>query len=77
MNTALQCLSNTLPLTQYFLLKKFIPDINNDNVLGSNGEIVFSYIKTLTTLWAKDVSSFSPNMMKRAAGKMNAMFEGF
>ena len=31
MNTALQCLSHTKPLTTYFLSKKFISDYNNKN----------------------------------------------
>jgi hypothetical protein len=34
MNSMLQCLSNTQPLTQYFLQNRHLPDINVDNVLG-------------------------------------------
>lgn len=55
----------------------FKPDLNVDNVLGSKGEIVYAYLKTLSQLWVKENKSFSPNMMKRAAGNMNPMFEGY
>lgn len=35
MNSALQCLSNTLPLTEYFLSKAYKKEINKTNVLGT------------------------------------------
>ena len=35
MNSALQCLSHTMALTEYFLGGHFIPEINKDNALGS------------------------------------------
>jgi len=37
MNSALQCLSNSWPLTNYFLQKHFINEINEDNPLGTKG----------------------------------------
>lgn len=35
MNSALQCLSNTWPLTKYFLDDHFKSEINMDNPLGT------------------------------------------
>ena len=39
MNSALQCLSNTWPLTRYFLDQHFREEINYDNPLGTKGEL--------------------------------------
>lgn len=39
MNSALQCLSNTWPLTRYFLDEHFREEINYDNPLGTKGEL--------------------------------------
>ena len=36
MNSALQCLSHTEELTKYFLLKKYIDEINKKNKLGTS-----------------------------------------
>jgi ubiquitin carboxyl-terminal hydrolase 4/11/15 len=35
MNSALQCLSHTEELTKYFLLKKYVDEINKKNKLGT------------------------------------------
>lgn len=35
MNSALQCLSNTMPLTNYFLYNEFLRDLNFKNPLGA------------------------------------------
>ncbi len=45
MNSMLQCLSNTEPLTAYFLSDKYLEELNLDNVLGSG---------------VGDVATFSP-----------------
>jgi ubiquitin carboxyl-terminal hydrolase 4/11/15 len=34
MNSMLQCLSNTQPLTEYFLSERYLDELNKDNVLG-------------------------------------------
>ena len=34
MNSMLQCLSNTQPLTEYFLSDQYLEELNVDNVLG-------------------------------------------
>ena len=35
MNSALQCLSNTYDLTDYFINNNFVCDLNTDNPLGT------------------------------------------
>jgi ubiquitin carboxyl-terminal hydrolase 4/11/15 len=43
MNTALQCLASCEPLTEYFLGKEYIKNINYGNHLGTFGEIATRY----------------------------------
>lgn len=43
MNSALQCLSNTPPLTEYFLSGQYKSDINKTNPLGMKGRIAEEY----------------------------------
>ena len=51
MNSSLQCLSNTLDLTKYFLLKYYLNDINRGNKLGSNGTIASKYYELIEKMW--------------------------
>ena len=77
MNSALQCLSAAWPLTNYFLKKFFLSDVNTDNPLGTKGKVVFFYARLLNELWNKNSSSFSPSALKNAIGKHNPMFSGY
>lgn len=43
MNSALQCLSNVSPLTEYFLSNKYIKDLNLDNPIGTGIKIKFFF----------------------------------
>lgn len=51
MNSCLQCLSHTLPLTQYFLNSYYENEINKDNVLGTKGKLAKTYAKFIKTMW--------------------------
>jgi len=73
MNSALQCLSNTWPFTSFFLGKHFMSEINEDNVLGSRGELVFNYVNFLSNAWVKEKDNYSPNQLKRCVGNINIM----
>ena len=53
MNSCIQCLSNILPLTKYFLFDKYKNDININNPMGSEGKIVTSYVELLKILWTQ------------------------
>ena len=52
MNSALQCMSNTPVLTDYFLADMHINDINRDNPLGMHGEIAESYANLIKAMWS-------------------------
>eukprot|EP00978_Attheya_sp_CCMP212_P047169 scaffold421244_cov58-Attheya_sp.AAC.14 len=78
LNSSLQCLSNTIPLTDYFLGYDYRKEINYDNVLGTNGELVTEYAKLVKQLWlgSNQSSSLAPSAFKRTLGKFNPQFQG-
>ncbi|KAJ3337935.1 CSN-associated deubiquitinating enzyme Ubp12 [Gonapodya sp. JEL0774] len=47
------CMSNTWPLTAYFLGPRWRDDLNRDNPLGMKGEIAESYARLVRELWAE------------------------
>jgi ubiquitin carboxyl-terminal hydrolase 4/11/15 len=53
MNSCLQCLSHTLPLTEYFLKSLYEGEINKDNPLGTKGKLVKSYAKFINAMWCQ------------------------
>ncbi|CAD8194982.1 unnamed protein product [Paramecium octaurelia] len=76
MNSALQCLSNTIELSRYFLDNSFKFDINTQNALGTKGEFasLFSYL--LKRLWLDKQTTISPFQFKRLVGKLSPNFAG-
>jgi ubiquitin C-terminal hydrolase len=51
MNSCLQCLSNTVPLTDYFLNSHYESEINRINPLGTKGKLAKSYAKFIQAMW--------------------------
>ena len=62
MNSSLQCLSNTYELTNFFLVtysdrrqkraaNKFINELPEKNVLGTEGRLVMAYAKLINEMW--------------------------
>lgn len=39
MNSSIQCVSNTIYLTKYFLDEHFWDELNEDNTLGTGGKL--------------------------------------
>lgn len=77
MNSALQCLSNTQPLTQYILTDEFIKDINPNNPLGMHGEIARTYADLIKVMWSGNNTSFLPREFKCAVSRFAPQFNGF
>jgi ubiquitin carboxyl-terminal hydrolase 4/11 len=71
MNSALQCMSNTYELTQYFLTGSFRAEINMENPLGSQGKIAKRFASFLKALWYESSKVFSPYGIKAAIAKLN------
>ena len=77
MNSALQCLSNTIPLTDYFLGNpNWKKEINRTNPLGMKGEIAKAYGMLVRQMWSgKD--SVTPRKFKKAVGNYAPQFSGY
>lgn len=77
MNAAIQCLSNTGPLTKYFLNDNHLADINPDNPLGMRGEIARSYSELIKTMWSGFHPNVPPRDFKVAVTQFAPQFSGF
>lgn len=60
----MQCLSNTPPLTEYFLNDKYQEELNFDNPLGMRGEIAKSYAELIKQMWSGKFSYVTPRAFK-------------
>ncbi|MEE6480703.1 hypothetical protein FKM82_012651 [Ascaphus truei] len=77
MNSAIQCLSNTPPLTEYFLNDKFQDELNLDNPLGMRGEIAKSYAELIKQIWSGKYSYVTPRAFKTQVGRFAPQFSGY
>lgn len=77
MNSGLQCLSNTIDLTKYFLFKLYKKDINEDNPLGLGGRLAIAYHSLLEDMWLANSQRTAPHDLKRTLGKRVARFAGY
>ena len=69
MNATIQCLSQTIPLTNYFLDEKNKRKINNKNI--SNLQLTRVYLELIEKLWEKKgPNSISPNNFKKFIEKI-------
>lgn len=76
MNSALQCLSHSAPLTRLFLSNKFQNDLNTTNPLGSGGRLAHAYDVVMKELWMRRSGSISPTALKRAISHFAPRFAG-
>ncbi|XP_037616562.1 ubiquitin carboxyl-terminal hydrolase 15-like isoform X4 [Sebastes umbrosus] len=77
MNSAVQCLSNIPPLTEYFLKDKFTEELNEDNPLGMKGEIAKAYSELIKQLWSGKYSYVTPRPFKTQVGRFAPQFSGY
>ena len=77
MNSALQCLSNTEPLTKYFLFGFYKQEINKENKLGSKGNIASAYAQFIGSMWQGNKNIISPWDLKKQVTRIAPMFSGF
>lgn len=77
MNSCMQCLSNTLPLTEYFIDGCFQNEINRVNPIGTKGKLAKTYAKFIKSMWCDSNSTFSPYNIKNAVSTINPMFSGY
>lgn len=77
MNSALQCLSNTTELCEFFLSGRFESDVNEDNPIGMEGCLARAYGSLMADLWADKYSSVAPVDFKKTLGKWAPQFSGY
>lgn len=77
MNSALQCMSNSIPLTEYFLQDIHLNEINADNPLGMGGQIAKSYGDLIKAMWSGCHPCLAPREFKMAVGRFAPQFSGF
>nr|CAH8825022.1 unnamed protein product [Trichobilharzia regenti] len=77
MNSILQCLSNTAPLTEYCLEDRYLKDINKSSSM--NGLLFRSYADLMKELWDPDManSSTSPSRFKSQIQRFAPRFMGY
>ncbi|KAJ8257762.1 hypothetical protein GJAV_G00189410 [Gymnothorax javanicus] len=77
MNSALQCLSNTPPLTEYFLRSAYLDELNFNNPLGMKGEIAEAYADVIKQMWSGRHYSVVPRIFKTKVGHFASQFLGY
>lgn len=77
MNSALQCLSNTPPLTEYFLQSSYLEELNFTNPLGMKGEIAEAYADVVKQIWSGRHYSVVPRVFKTKVGHFASQFLGY
>ncbi|KAJ1675776.1 hypothetical protein EV182_000600 [Spiromyces aspiralis] len=69
MNSALQCLSNTPALKDYFKAGIHTDEINPQNPLAKDGDIAMAYGSLVTKMWSGQYTSFRPYEFKAMIGR--------
>ncbi|CAO1637649.1 unnamed protein product [Sympodiomycopsis kandeliae] len=77
MNSALQCLSNTPELKDYFVSKVFEQEINEDNPLGNQGALARAFGNLIQQLWSGQGTSLVPRDFKWALARFAPQFSGY
>ena len=64
MASVLQCLANVPQLRDYFKSGDFISDINEDNVLGTGGQMANAFHYLLEQMWNGKSKAVKPTKVK-------------
>eukprot|EP00124_Ichthyophonus_hoferi_P000707 Ihof_evm6s28 gene=Ihof_evmTU6s28 len=76
LNSILQCLSNTMPFSVYFIDQRYKKDINQSNPLGMKGQLADEFGVLLRAMWSGKYSHISPTAMKSVISKFAPRFAG-
>jgi ubiquitin C-terminal hydrolase len=77
MNSGLQCLSNTIEFTKYFLFGFYKKDLNLKNPLGLGGKLATAYARLLKDMWMSNSSKTAPYDLKKTLGSRVQRFSGY
>ena len=76
LNSSLQCLSNTIPLTDYFLGYDYRSEINKTNFLGTGGKLATAYAELMKSIWLGKNTVVAPSAFKKSLEKFAPQFAG-
>ncbi|XP_026279470.1 ubiquitin carboxyl-terminal hydrolase 32 isoform X3 [Frankliniella occidentalis] len=76
MNAALQCVSNTRSLTQYFTGNMHLYELNRTNPLGMKGHIAKRYGDLIQDIWSGSAKTIAPLKLRWTIGKYAPRFNG-
>ena len=62
MNAALQCLSHTALLRQYFLSDQYLHNLNRENKFGSHGEVALRFGALVRRMWDSSARVLAPRL---------------
>jgi ubiquitin carboxyl-terminal hydrolase 8 len=77
LNSSLQCLSATIPLTDYFLAYQYKQEINYSNHLGTGGKLVVEYAELMKAVWLGHNAVVRPQAFKNQLERFAPQFRGF
>ncbi|XP_046371812.2 ubiquitin carboxyl-terminal hydrolase 19-like isoform X1 [Haliotis rufescens] len=77
MNSVLQALANTREFRDFFLDGRFQQEINQDNPLGTGGNLAVSFAVLLKSMWSGKKYSVAPGKLKDIVSKKASQFTGF
>ncbi|KAJ3390095.1 ubiquitin-specific protease doa4 [Entophlyctis sp. JEL0112] len=76
MNSTLQCLSGTVPLSRYFLGGNYRKSINRSNPMGTKGVIAEEFARVIKSMWSGEETVVTPAQFKEQVGEFNPQFKG-
>jgi ubiquitin carboxyl-terminal hydrolase 8 len=76
MNSVVQCLVNTVPLSMFFVQGQYRYAINRYNKDGTAGELSEEYGELVSALWLRGYKSLSPGYFKQSIAKFAPQFAG-
>ena len=77
MNSVVQCLANTEPLTKYFLYDVYQHRINTKNKYGTRGRMAVAYAKLISEMYLGSERYISPWYVKKVLAFKARQFAGF
>ncbi|BGP17543.1 hypothetical protein JCM10213v2_005576 [Rhodosporidiobolus nylandii] len=77
MNSALQCMSNTKELQEYFTSGVYRSELNPSNPLGMGGKVAVGFGELLEAMWSGRSSTVAPREFKQALARFAPQFSGY
>ncbi|CAK6970338.1 ubiquitin carboxyl-terminal hydrolase 32 isoform X3 [Scomber scombrus] len=77
MNSSIQCVSNTKPLTDYFITGRHLYELNRTNPIGMRGHMAKCYGDLVMELWSGTQKNVAPLKLRWTIAKYAPRFNGF